>query len=173
MGKELVLFMKSVWYGSFLLMVYDCLRILRRVIPHSSGMIAVEDLIFWVGSSLFLFSSFFRENSGILRGYLFAGVVSGVAAWHFSLSRYFVIYISAVLIKIKQILKIPVQKVLILVKRLKFWLGRCRISLYTRRKAVCDTWKQRVKTDRGAEHGKKENRRKKKKHKSEAHQCAE
>lgn len=170
MGRELVLFMKSLWYGSFLLMVYDCLRILRRVFAHSSGAVAVEDLVFWLGSSVFLFTSFFRENSGILRAYLFVGVAVGIAAWHFSLSRYFVKYVSVILIKIKGIIEIPVQKVLILAKRLKFWTVRCRISLYTRSKTVCSIRRQKAERDRGAEHGKKEDRRKKKKHKSEAHQ---
>lgn len=173
MGRELVLFMTSVWYGSFLMIIYDCLRIMRRVIPHSVGVVAAEDLVFWIGSGLYLFSGFFRENSGILRGYLFAGTIAGAAAWHFSLSGYFVGFLSGILKKIGGIIKIPVQKIFILAKRLKFRVLRCRISLYTHRKAVCNRWRQREKSDRGAEHEKKDNRRKEKEHKRKAHQHAE
>ena len=153
MGKELLLFVKSVWYGSFLLMIYDCLRILRRVFKHSDIIVAVEDLIFWTGSALFLF----------------VGTIVGAAAWYFSLSRYFVKYVSMLLIKLKRIFMIPVQKTLILVKRLKFWEVRCKLSLNTRRKAVCRKWKQKAERNRGADYEKKENRRKTEKYKSKAH----
>ena len=169
MGKELLLFVKSVWYGSFLLMIYDCLRILRRVFKHSDIIVAVEDLIFWTGSAMFLFVGYFRDNSGILRGYLFVGTIVGAAAWYFSLSRYFVKYVSMLLIKLKRIFMIPVQKTLILVKRLKFWEVRCKLSLNTRRKAVCRKWKQKAERNRGADYEKKENRRKTEKYKSKAH----
>ncbi|MBS6195426.1 MAG: spore cortex biosynthesis protein YabQ [Clostridiales bacterium] len=126
MGKELVLFMKSLWYGSVLLIAYDCLRILRTVFRHSGRMVAVQDLLFWIGSGLFLFSRFFRENSGILRTYLFVGTAVGMASWYFSLSAFFVGFTSGWMIKIK-------RKILIWVKRLKFWITRCRISLDKRR----------------------------------------
>lgn len=147
MGKELILFMKSLWYGAALLMVYDCLRILRRVFSHSNGLVAFEDLLFWTGSSLFLFSRFFRENAGALRAYLFAGVAAGMLAWHFSLSSFLVDFISGRMRKVR-------RKILIWVKRLKFWILRCRITLDKR-------------PDKGEKHGKEEKSRKKKKSKRE------
>lgn len=149
MGRELVLFMNSLWYGAVLMMLYDGLRILRRVFSHSALMVGVEDLLFWIGSSFFLFTVFFRENSGILRMYLFVGVGVGVLAWHFSLSSFFVGVLVKILGKVKEILGIPTRKAVILVKRLKFWISRCRISLYEK---YCK--------DRGAEYGQKKKSRK-------------
>lgn len=162
MGKELILFMKSLWYGAVLLFTYDCLRILRRVFQHSAGVVAFEDLLFWSGSSLFLFSRFFRENSGALRTYMFVGVASGVLAWYFSFSSFFIAFTSGWMRRGK-------EKILILAKRLKFWIARCRISLDVRRYSR----KQRENPDRGAEYEKKEERKKKKKQKNEPAEYSE
>ena len=162
MGRELVLFMNSLWYGAVLMMLYDGLRILRRVFSHSALLVGVEDLIFWIGSSFFLFTVFFRENSGILRIYLFVGAGVGVLAWHFSLSRFFVEVLVKILRKIKEIFGIPVRKAVILVKRLKFWISRCRISLYAK---YCK--------DRGAEYGQKKKIRKRAEHKKKTAKRAE
>lgn len=97
MGNELTLFMKSLWCGAFLLMVYDGLRIFRRVVPHSPAAVGVEDFFFWVGSGLYLFSRVFQENEGALRGYFLLGAAAGMAAWHWSLSEYSVKYLSKLL----------------------------------------------------------------------------
>lgn len=162
MGRELVLFMNSLWYGAILCMIYDCLRILRKVFLHSKIMAGAEDLLFWIGSSLFVFSGFFRENAGVLRGYLLAGVGAGALAWHFSLSRYFVRYVGGILKKGKEILGIPLRKAVILAKRLKFYISRCRISVY-----------EKHHRNRGAKYGQKEKDCKKKKWKSKTQKRAE
>lgn len=160
MGRELILFAKAIWYGALLFAVYDCLRIWRNVVPHSQGVITMEDLLYWTGSSLFLFSRFFRENSGALRAYLFMGTGAGALAWYLSFSSYFVNGLSRVFCKLCEKGKIPVRKLLILSKRLKFWLKRCNIILYER---VSPRRKPSDDRNMGVKNGKKE--RKKKEHK--------
>lgn len=122
MCREMVLFAKAFWYGAFLTLIYDCLRILRSTIPHKDRMIAVEDLLFWIGSSIFLFSHFFQDNFGVLRGYLFLGAVLGSIAWKFSLGNLFVI-----------IMRKAVKNFLNQIKRLKLWKRRCNIFLYQKK----------------------------------------
>lgn len=173
MGRELILFVKSVWYGSFLFFLYDCLRILRKTVPHTGAAIAVEDLLYWMGAAFFLFSVFFRENSGILRGYLFVGAGVGALAWKCSLSTVWVDGLSRMLIKIHVILKIPTRKLLILAKRLKFWVVRCNISLYRKGKSAQKKCSRRTEPDRGAENEEKTNRSKAKKYKSKTHRHSE
>lgn len=173
MGRELILFVKSVWYGSFLFFLYDCLRILRKTVSHTGAAIAVEDLLYWMGAAFFLFSVFFRENSGILRGYLFVGAGVGALAWKCSLSTVWVDGLSRMLIKIHVILKIPTRKLLILAKRLKFWVVRCNISLYRKGKSAQKKCSRRTEPDRGAENEEKTNRSKAKKYKSKTHRHSE
>ena len=57
------------------------------------------------------------------------GMVLGIAAWHFSLSGIFVEKLTA-------ILRVPIKKILILLKWLKFYARRGRISLYRLVKTV-------------------------------------
>jgi spore cortex biosynthesis protein YabQ len=184
MGKELLLFAKSLWYGSLLAIIYDGLRIWRRVIEHGNKGIAFEDLLFWIGSSLFLFSRFYRENEGVLRAYLFAGTAAGVLAWHYSLSTMFVEWLSGLLNKVKKILLIPAGKILILGKRLKLWARRVKIGICACQVRFRDKWKGKVKQNMRAErrsrsdrldasgkrnkNGKKEECQKKEKHKAQA-----
>ena len=129
MGRELVLLARSCWCGALLLFFYDCLRIFRNVIPHRPWAAALEDLLFGTGSGIWLCVQVFRANSGALRGYFLVGMVLGIAAWHFSLSGIFVEKLTA-------ILRVPIKKILILLKWLKFYARRGRISLYRLVKTV-------------------------------------
>lgn len=131
---------------------YDCLRILRSVWKHKRGMIDFEDILFGIGSGVFLFVHYFQDNNGILRAYLLAAVILGILAWKCSVSPYFVKGGSFLLKKCRQILGIPVRKVRILVKRLKFCITRVRIRLNTRMIGHC--WG--VKHEKEKKHRKKE-----------------
>ena len=174
MGRELVLLARSFWCGALLLFFYDGIRIFRRLVPHRSFLTAMEDLLFGTGSGIWLCVQVFQASQGVLRGYFLAGVILGGAAWHFSLSRIFVEKLTA-------ILQVPIKKILILLKWLKFYARRGRISLYRRmRPAVEKTgkcWKNRQQfrfrrsagtaelppDDRGDGHGRQKKSQKKKK----------
>lgn len=83
---ELQFFMISVLSGAIILLVYDILRIIRRLIKHDSFFIALEDLFFWVGASLFIFAMIYKENDGIIRGFCVMGMGIGMVLYHFTLS---------------------------------------------------------------------------------------
>lgn len=142
MNKELLLFIHFFWYGAVLAVLYDCICIFRKIIHHPSWMTAYEDIFFWTGSSIYLFTRFFEENSGILRAYLFIGILFGAAAWRVGISD---IYISFMVKACTLILK-P----LIRLKQLKLYNRRCKIFVnrhgHKRRgtnkknvKVVCET----------------------------------
>lgn len=138
---------------------YDCLRILRSVWKHKRGMIDLEDILFGMGSGIFLFVHYFRDNNGILRAYLLAAVILGILAWKCSLSPYFVGGSSFLLEKCRKILGIPVRKVRIFVKWLKFWMTGVRIRLNTRMKRLI----RRIGHNRGVKNEKEKKHRKKEK----------
>jgi len=129
MSRELLMFAKAIWYGAVLLAGYDVFRILRRVIRHRDFSVVAEDLLYWVSSGLFLFSRIYRENSGILRGYFFVGVVLGAIFYHYSISGLLVRFVSYCLNQVKKVLKKLLKIILNCTKRLKFWVLRCKISL--------------------------------------------
>ena len=87
---ELQFFLLSILWGGTLLLAYDVLRIFRRLVKHGVLLIAIEDLIFWVLASLFLFIMIFRENNGIIRGFSIIGMLIGLVLYHFSISEWLV-----------------------------------------------------------------------------------
>lgn len=91
---ELQFFMISILWGALVLLAYDLLRILRRIIPHSSFFIAVQDMIFWVLTSVFIFAMIYVKNSGTIRGFSVMGMVIGMVIYHYLLSDWIVMLIS-------------------------------------------------------------------------------
>ncbi len=140
MIRELTLCVIAFWAGARLSLVYDCLRILRKLFPHKGWLVSLEDMLFWLGTAVFLCVLLFQENSGALRIYLAGCVILGAAAWQKSLGPLFVRVFSFVLGKIRdflcKILRIPLgifhKTTHYLAKRLKFLKSRVRMILSVR-----------------------------------------
>lgn len=75
---EAELAVQSFLLGIFLMICYDCLRILRLLIVHGTLWTGLEDFIYWIYAASMTFSLLFRENSGVLRGYVIIGVFFGM-----------------------------------------------------------------------------------------------
>lgn len=120
MGKELELFVKSMVCGAILVLIYDGIRILRIIRKKKKGLEAAEDILFWSGTGIFLFSFCLRENEGRIRGYLFLGILLGAGVWYWGIGRF---YRRFTIILAKR-LHFCLQRVTIflLVKMRKFWL---------------------------------------------------
>lgn len=97
---ELRFFCTSVLWGVLLLVFYDVLRIIRRIIAHNGFFIALEDLIYWVISSLLIFRMMYRQNNGIIRGFAILAMLLGMILYHSALSELLVDMISGMINKI-------------------------------------------------------------------------
>lgn len=75
---EAELAVQSFLLGIFLMICYDCLRLLRLLIVHGTLWTGLEDFIYWIYAASMTFSLLFRENSGVLRGYVIIGVFFGM-----------------------------------------------------------------------------------------------
>ncbi len=54
--------------------VYDCIRIVRRVIIHHKVLpLAIEDILFWMFSGFVIFHVMFMVNDGIIRSFSIGG----------------------------------------------------------------------------------------------------
>lgn len=94
-----ILFEVSFLFHSFLMgisitVIYDVLRILRRVILHSLWVVSLEDLLYWIGCSVWIFRMLCRENNGILRWFAVAGAMAGMFLYKKTLGNIFVQYFS-------------------------------------------------------------------------------
>ena len=75
-------------------MIYDGIRIFRRVLPHGVWSVALEDVLYWFLSALLVFQLIYRENDGALRGYALAAVAVGMFIYHQTVSTWLVEHIA-------------------------------------------------------------------------------
>lgn len=82
----------SFLLGLWITFLYDILRILRRVFPHSDGMVSLEDLTFWIYCAGKVFLLMFHESNGNLRWFAVMGALMGMYLYHKTCSLFFVKY---------------------------------------------------------------------------------
>lgn len=75
---ELQFFSKAFLLGVFMMIIYDGIRIFRRLIPHGTAVVALEDILYWLFCGAGIFRMLYVENSGAIRGFAIAAVVLGM-----------------------------------------------------------------------------------------------
>ncbi|MCI8558017.1 MAG: hypothetical protein HFI19_09680 [Lachnospiraceae bacterium] len=75
---ELQFFFKAFLLGVLMMISYDVIRIFRRLIPHGTAAVAVEDILYWLICGVSIFRMLYLENSGAIRGFAIAAVVLGM-----------------------------------------------------------------------------------------------
>lgn len=59
-------------------LLYDLIRLIRRLIRHGTLAVAVEDMLYWLACGLLIFRMLYEENSGAIRGFAIAAVILGM-----------------------------------------------------------------------------------------------
>lgn len=95
--KELQFFGLAVLRGVLILVLYDVIRIIRRVMPHGIWAVTLEDAAYWVATALLVFQLLYRENDGAVRGYALLAVAVGMLLYHQTISNWLVARISGIL----------------------------------------------------------------------------
>lgn len=95
--KELQFFGLAVLRGGSILVLYDLIRIFRRVVPHGVLAVALEDVLYWTGTALLIFQLLYRENDGAVRGYALCAVAAGMLIYHQTISGWMVEHIAGIL----------------------------------------------------------------------------
>ncbi|MEY8517005.1 spore cortex biosynthesis protein YabQ [Lachnospiraceae bacterium 29-84] len=86
--KETDVLIASFLTGMALLLAYDFIRVIRRLVPHRGWAVGAEDLLFWIGSAVALFAMLYRENSGYIRGFSIGGVSLGMLLYNVAFSPF-------------------------------------------------------------------------------------
>lgn len=76
--KELEIFVHSVMAGIAVYGTYTLIRIVRRIVKHSLLAVSIEDFLFWVGTSFYLFIQIYHTSDGRVRWFLVLGIASGM-----------------------------------------------------------------------------------------------
>lgn len=88
--KELQFFGLAVLRGIWILVIYDLIRIFRRIVPHGIWAVALEDVLYWIGTAFLVFQLLYRENDGAVRGYALFAVAVGMLLYHQTISGWLV-----------------------------------------------------------------------------------
>lgn len=123
---ELYFLLHSFCLGALIMILYDALRIFRKLVSHSVFALALEDFVYWIMCGVCIFVMLYRENNGSIRWFAVAGVACGMLVYNGTISTYITEGISALLKLILQIfgkvfnvLLWPLKKVFGVVKKLE------------------------------------------------------
>ncbi len=87
MYRELVFFCRTFLAGVFLAICYDILRIIRRIIVHTSFWMGMEDILYWCFTGIFLFLIIYIENDGVIRSYALLAMGTGAFLYYVGPSK--------------------------------------------------------------------------------------
>lgn len=113
-------FAVSLLSGCIIILVYDVLRVLRRLIPHGTLWVAIEDVIYWLSCALFIFAMLYQKNDGLIRGFAICGILVGMIFYNHFISPRVIKWIVFLLQKIIKIVTFPIR---FLAKQIKKPLG--------------------------------------------------
>lgn len=100
----------SLILGVIITFVYDVFRIIRRVIPHNSFFVSLEDIVFWIFCALSVFYLMHQQNDGMLRWFAILGAAVGMFLYKKTISPFFVKFTSWILSKIFGFFAKPMKK---------------------------------------------------------------
>ena len=89
-GNEASFFAISTLCGMGLVLVYDILRIFRRIVIHGNLWVGIEDICYWCFCTIVVFLLLYQKNAGMLRAFAFFGILVGGAIYSFLFSKFVV-----------------------------------------------------------------------------------
>lgn len=92
--EETMFLYHSVLLGVFVAVVYDLVRIFRRVVKHNRFFLSLEDILYWIFCALEVFYLLYKESSGVLRWFAILGIALGMFLYLISISRLVVHFLS-------------------------------------------------------------------------------
>lgn len=131
-NTQTLLFIRCIEIGILMGMIYDLIRIFRKIINHYNWVVQVEDALYWLACSFIGFGILYMHNYADIR---FFGVVGMILGGIFYLCTFSIVFIKIatwVIDRVKRainyivhILSIPLKwliKTLIIPVK---WLGKC------------------------------------------------
>lgn len=80
--KEIFTFLQAILTGNIICLVYNALRVFRRILKHPLFWVSCEDIIFWIWAGFFLFARIHKTSSGSIRWYFVVGALLGSFLTH-------------------------------------------------------------------------------------------
>lgn len=112
--REVIFLFHSFLLGVVITFVYDGFLVLRKMFRHTTFLISLEDIIFWIACAISVFGVLYEENNGMLRWFAIAGAAVGMLIYKKTLSPFIInstvkvcSFILGILFKLMKILTRP------------------------------------------------------------------
>jgi len=87
MSNQGWLFLSTVLVGATIGLFYDFFRILRKTTPHSTWVVQLEDVLFWVIATGATFYFMLNRNFGEIRLFALLGTACGIILYFATISK--------------------------------------------------------------------------------------
>ena len=115
--NEMMLFGSAVLLGATLMLLYDVIRICRRILPRGIILVSIEDVIYWIVFGVAVFILLYRENDGAVRGFIVGGIAAGLFLYYQLLGRWLMKWMGILIRSLKKRLKKAMEKVKIKLRK--------------------------------------------------------
>lgn len=123
-SSQALLFITSIEIGIILGMVFDIIRVTRKIVKIPDVLVQIEDLLYWIICGLVGFYILYITNYAEIRPFVFVGMVLGAIFYFATFSIVFmkaatavINYVKALLKRLWQLFLIPVRWCIKTIKR--------------------------------------------------------
>lgn len=79
-GREAGVFLYAALSGLSVWAAYGILSCFRKIVSHRRIMISLEDIVFWIGASVYIFRKMYDATYGTVRWFFVLGALCGAGA---------------------------------------------------------------------------------------------
>lgn len=144
-SQQALLFFTCVKTGIVMGMLYDLIRVFRKIIPHPNWVVQIEDLLYWIACGCFSFVMIYWENYGQIRGFVFMGILIGITLYFSTASILFMNIATRVINWVKKVISKMIHFILIPIKCIISNIQIHRQKLKAKRKRCKDKIKAQLK----------------------------
>lgn len=123
-SSQALIFITSIEVGIVMGMIFDLVRVVRKIVKHPNFLVQVEDLLYWIACGLIGFYMLYVSNYANIRPFVFMGIVLGAIFYFATFSILFmkaatavINYVKALLKRLWQLCLIPLRWIVRMIKR--------------------------------------------------------
>ena len=117
------LFLSTVLLGAIVGLFYDIFRVARKVVPHPSWVVQLEDILFWIIVTGGMFYFMLNRNFGEIRPFSVVGLVCGAALYFTTISRMILSVLVTVINFLKRVITAAIRIITLPLRLCINWLA--------------------------------------------------
>lgn len=115
-SNQAMVFIASVEIGVLMGVLFDLIRIFRKLLKHPNFLVQIEDMLYWIVCGLVGFYRLYMCNYAEIRPYIFIGIVLGVVFYFLTFSIVFMKIATAIINYLKMLVGKVIKWILIPIK---------------------------------------------------------